>query len=126
MISGLDIFSKCVNAESGIGAAGDADFAPELLVPAKALDVDGAEIPDGPLVESTGFVDCEGATSAPEELKGTAEVLAELEKADCTGATADVEEGERVDTDELIEFGDVRLGEGAQGELPFCVDELWT
>jgi len=113
-----------VKAESGIGAAGEAVFAPELVVPANALDVDGAEIPGGPLAESTWFVDCEAATSAPEELKGTAEVLAELEKADCTGATPDVEEGERADTDELIEFGDVRLGDGAEGELPFWVDEL--
>jgi len=115
-----------VKAESGIGAAGDADFTPELAVPANALDVDGAEIPDGPLVESTWLVDCEGATSAPEELKGTAEVLPELEKADCTGATPDVEEGERVDTGELVEFGDVRLRAGAEGQLPFCVEELCT
>ena len=115
-----------MKAESGIGAAGDTDFAPELLIPANALDVDGANIPDGPLVESTWLVDCEAAASGPEELKRTAEALPELEKADCTGATPDVEEEDRVDTDELAEFGDVRPGVGAGGELLFCVDELWT
>ena len=127
MISGLDIFSKCVKAESGIGAASDADdFAPELLVPANVLDVDEANVPDCPLVESTWLVDCDGATSAPEELKDTGEALPEADKADCTGCTPDVEEGERVDTDELAEFGDVRPGEGVEGELLFCVEELWT
>ena len=125
MIRGLDIFSKCVKVESGIGAAGVADFVPELLVPANALDGDGANIPD-PFVESTWFVDSEGATSGPEELKETEEVLPEAEKADCTGTTPDAEEEERVDTDELAEFGDVRPGIGAGGELLFCVDELWT
>jgi hypothetical protein len=115
-----------VKAESGIGADGDADFAPELLVAANVCDVDGAKIPDSPLVESTGIVGFEEAPSAREELKGTGELFPELEKADCAGGTPDVEEGENVDTDELAEFGDVRPGEEAEVEPLLCVDELWT
>jgi hypothetical protein len=115
-----------VKAESGIGAEGDAGFAAELLVPANVFDVDGAHGADSPFVESTWLVDCEGAPSAPEELKDTGEVLPEPEKADGTGATPDVEEGARVDTGELVQFGDVRLRAGAEGQLPFCVDELCT
>jgi hypothetical protein len=84
MIKGLDLFSKCAIAESGIGDGAEADVAAE---PPVAKDVeegwlDEADRPDAPLVERTEFVDFNEVVSGPDVLDDRTDAPANPDRLD--------------------------------------------
>src|SRR5260370_16936453 len=68
MVKGLDLFSKCAIAESGIGDDAEADVVLEPPITKGVAEgwLDEADRPDAPPVERTELVDFDELASAPD------------------------------------------------------------
>ena len=110
MVSGLDLFSKCAIADSGIGE--ETDVMPEPPPVPDAGEEGGLDVavrPDTPLVERTELVDFEEEASAPDVLDDRTEVPTEPERLDCCAPGIPVvEEALSVVTDAVVLLKEVR------------------
>src|ERR1700738_2352607 len=124
MVSGLDLFSKCAIADSGIGE--ETDVMPEPPPVPDAGEEGGLDVavrPDTPLVERTELVDFEEEVSAPDVLDDRTVCPTVFERLDCCAPDIPlVEEALSVVTDAVVLLEDVRPEVDAGLA---CDEELW-
>src|SRR5882762_3027661 len=84
MVKGLDLFSKCAIAESGIGDDAEADVVLEPPTTKRVADgwLDEADRPDAPPVERTELVDFDELASAPDVLDWRTDAPVKLHSAE--------------------------------------------
>jgi hypothetical protein len=129
MVNGLDLFSKCASAESGIAEDVEADVVLEPPpVPDDVEDwLDVADKPDDPLVERTELVDFDEEASAPELPDDRTDAPAEPDRLDrCVPEIPLVEETASVVTEVVVLLEDVRPDvEVGLEPAPVGDEELW-
>src|SRR5882757_10951887 len=126
MVKGLDLFSKCAIAESGIGDDAEADVVLEPPVTKGVAEgwLDEADRPDAPPAERTELVDFDELASAPDVLDWRTDAPAKPDRLDrCAPDIPLVEETARVLTwvDTLLENG--RPEAEAEPELVLLCEE---
>jgi hypothetical protein len=128
MVKGLDLFSKCAIAESGIGEDAEADVVLEPPV-AKGMAegwLDEADRPDAPPAERTELVDFDELASAPDVLEERVDAPAKPDRPDrCAPDIPLVEETASVFTEVVALLADdLPEVEVELGLAPFCEEEF--
>ena len=128
MVKGLDLFSKCAIAESGIGVDVAADVVLEPPVTKGVAEgwLDDADRPDAPPVERTELVGFDEVASAPDVLEERTDAPAKPDRPDrCAPDIPLVEETASVFTDVAVLLADdLSEVEVELGLVPFCEEEF--
>ncbi len=128
MVKGLDLFSKCAIAESGIGDDAEADVVLEPPVTKGVAEgwLDEADRPDAPPVERTELVDFDELASAPDVLDWRTDALAKPDRPErCAPDIPLVEETARVFTEVVALLADdLPEVEVEPGPVVVCEEEF--